>query len=151
MHPLPSIPSLELDGPLAGVPLVCPWVTFSVSAPAFTENLAKVIHGVAVLHDWERDCLSSPSDKNAYSEPFLADVSWWKDAPVKKLLMNWGDYELFRDDREAFSRRLEDAGQDVTAVRYPREVHIDCIFDAMMGTEYGLMSTSIWDWLDTVF
>lgn len=65
--------------------------------------------------------------------------------------MNWGEYELFRDDVEAFGGKLRASGQDVTAVGCPMEVHVDCFLDAMAGTECGLMSTSIWDWLDSVF
>jgi len=151
MHGHASIPALTLEAPLAGAFLIGPWVSFSTSAPCFQENQLKDVHGAPVLHEFAGDFLSSPEDKNKYSEPIQTDATWWKGAPVKKFLINWGEYELFRDDDKAFSIKLEEAGLDVTAVECPKEVHVDCILDAMVGTTPGVMTTSIQKWLDTVF
>jgi acetyl esterase/lipase len=151
LHGHPAIPPLTLDSPLAGMLLIGPWVTFSNTAASFHGNALKDIHGIPGLLEWEKDFLTSPEDKNKYSEPLQADAAWWKNAPAKKFFINWGEYELFQADNAKFANILQEAGLDVTAVECPREVHIECILDAMARIDYGLMATSVWDWLAVVF
>jgi acetyl esterase/lipase len=150
LHPHPAVPPLTLNGQLAGLLLISPWVIFSTSAPSFEECEHKDIHGKAALHDWADD-FASPADRNNYTEPLRADVSWWSGQCAKKILNLAGEYEMFRDDLEAFGRVLEKAKLDVKTISCPKQVHIDCILDAQSGLEPGLMSEEIWKWLDTAY
>jgi acetyl esterase/lipase len=93
----------------------------------------------------------TPEEHDNYSEPIRADSDWWKETPVEKVLMLAGDHEMFRDDIVVFSGTLEKAGVDLNFVNCPLQVHVECHLDAQTGMEPGLMSTSIWDWLDTLF
>ena len=62
-----------------------------------------------------------------------------------------GDLEMFRDDTEVFAGTLEKAGVPLKFVKCPLQIHVDCTLDAGSGLEPGFMSTSIWEWFDTLF
>jgi len=93
----------------------------------------------------------TPAERDNYSEPILAETDWWKDAPVHNVLVVWGDCEMFRDDNTVFANTLKKAGLNVEFVNCPLQVHVDCTLDAASGMEPGLMSTTIWDWFQTMF
>ena len=150
LHGYPSIPALSLETSLAGVLLISPWICFSMNSKSFEENIKKDIVTTEILKYFEADFVSS-TDKNNYSEPILANADWWVKAPVEKFLVLRGDYEVFRDDIETFSKTLGEAGLNIDAVNCARQVHMDCILDIMSGLEPGPMSFAVWDWLETVF
>jgi acetyl esterase/lipase len=120
---------------------------FQHRGESFKENISNYAHsGIP----WEDDFISL-DEKNNYTEPIHTDMSWWRKAPVKNVLVLSGDYEIFQDDVRGFSKTLGDAGLAVTAVNCARQVDIDCILHAMSGLEPGSMSTATWDWLQTVY
>lgn len=98
------------------------------------------------MEGWAND-FASVDEHNNYSEPCLTQPDWWVNAPVKKVLNVWGEYELFRDSIEELNKTLTRAELDVTAVRCARQVHIDCILDAQTGMQPGPMSEAVWEWL----
>jgi hypothetical protein len=50
------------------------------------------------------------SDEVAVKDPGLssadAEIGWWKDAPVERMMLVWGAYEVFADDNAALGRKL---------------------------------------------
>ncbi|KAF2806750.1 alpha/beta-hydrolase [Mytilinidion resinicola] len=150
MHPHPDIKPLSLSGPLAGLLLNGPWVTFSTDAKSFQDNAAKDIHGVDGLHWFTRKFVND-DEKNNYTEPLGADISWWKDLPAKETIVLAGGHELFLTDDREFASKLKDAGVSVKYVECENEVHIDCFLDAQFGTDPGMMTFATWEWSVDVF
>jgi acetyl esterase/lipase len=125
-------------------------VTFSTDAKSFQENKDKDMFTAESMVGWASQYVS-PEERDNYSEPGRADADWWKNAPVNSALMVCGDCEMFRDDIVIFASTLEKAGLILEFVNCPLQVHVDCTLDAGSGMEPGLMSTSVWDWFNTIF
>lgn len=149
-HPHPKIPSLTPDSPLKGVVLMSPWVSFSTDTNSFKENKDKDIDTVAAVMGFAAD-FATAEERDNYSEPIRTDSHWWKGVGIENALMLVGDQEMFCDDVTAFARTLDEAGVNLKFFNCPRHLHIESTLNAQAGTEPGLMSTAIWDWLDTVF
>lgn len=150
LHPLEGLKPLKLEESLAGLLLISAWVSFRSDSMAYVRNGTKDIHMKRQMHEWAHD-FALESERNNWSEPLLAEFSWWKDAPARKILNIWGDFEIFQDDIALFGQNLVKAGLNVENVECPLQVHIDCVLDAQSGMEVGLMSTATWKWLETVF
>ena len=149
-HRHPSIPALQLAAPLKGALLISPWTSFSTDWQSHTANRDLDIHSGRTMKDWASD-FASNDERNNHSEPALADVSWWTGMPVEKVLVVYGEYEIFRDDNKAFADTLGKAGIDVEQIECAKQVHIDCILDAQTGMQAGPMSEAIWKWLPTLY
>jgi len=149
LHSFDGIKTLHLNGPLAGVLLISPWISFNVEGPSWTENADKdsIPAEAAVILS---AAYADPPDHNNFSEPIRADVSWWRNLPTKAILNVFGGYECFRDELVDFGARLVKAGNEVKNVECPLQVHIDCILDAQGGTDVDTMSTEVWKWLSSV-
>jgi len=150
LHPLPESKPLSLDGPIAGLLLISPWVTFSSDSLSFKECEHKDIFTAAAMHEWA-DSYASTTERNNYTEPLRAEIPWWSNLPATKVLNLAGGHELFRDDIEAFGKVLETAKVHVKTVVCQKQVHVDCILDAETGLSVGPMSTEAWAWLDSVY
>ncbi|KAI1625071.1 Alpha/Beta hydrolase protein [Exophiala viscosa] len=149
LHGLNGIPPLKLDGPLAGVLLISPMVSFSTESESWTTNK-------------DKDCVAPISmtllgpayvdakDVNNYSEPLQADVAWWKDLPAKSVLNVYGEDECFKSHVVELGEKLTKAGNHVENVECPAHVHIDWVLDLQVGFEPGIMSVKILDWLSRV-
>lgn len=149
-HSPPFVSPLELDSPVAGVLLICPWVSFESSSGSYSDNASKDVHAAAQMHEWADDFVSL-EERNNYSEPMIADTDHWRNLNCKDILILRGDYEIFRDDIEELGQNLEKAGVNVKSVNCARQVHIDCILDSQTGLESGPMSSAVWEWLERVF
>lgn len=150
LHPYKGIPALKLDQPLAGVLLMSPFVSFDEDTKSFKENLQYDICGTGLLKEMV-DSFVKPEQRNAWSEPLLAEPSHWKGFPAKKVLNLWGEAEMLRDAVSAQGEKLVKAGVNVRNVECPSHVHVECVLDASSGLGYGVMATEIWDWLASVF
>ncbi|EXJ82596.1 hypothetical protein A1O3_06409 [Capronia epimyces CBS 606.96] len=149
LHSFPGIPPLSLSGHLAGLLLISAWIGFSRDTQSWTENADKdCIPAECAIQ--LTDAYADPADRNNYSEPGQADVSWWKGLPADRILNVYGGAEVLRDHIAELGDKLEKAGNRVENVECPLEVHIDCILDAMSGLDAGLMSTKVWEWLSSV-
>lgn len=149
LHPHPDIPALKLESPIAGLLLICSWVSYQSNAESFKTNKDKDIHEAPQMHQWADD-FCTEEERNKYTEPIRADSDWFRGLPAKSVLNVWGGYELFRDDCEAFGKLLEAADVSVRNMECPQQVHIDCILDAQSQLDTGLMSTEVWEWLGKV-
>jgi len=149
LHGFQGIEPLKLDEPLAGMLLISPWVSYQTDNPSWKENKDKDIVPAECLHILTDAYLDS-GDRNNFSEPHQADVSWWRNIPAKSILNVYGGYECFRDDIAEVGKALKDAGNQVQNVACAKQVHIDCVLDAQAEMEPGDMSHEIWNWLSSV-
>lgn len=146
LHPCPDVPPLKLESPLAGLLLISPWVSFESTSPSFEKNKDYDIFTKHHMHTLAKDYVFD-NERNNWSEPIRAEVSWWKGLPTRKVLNVFGESEVFRDDINEFGQTLKQAGLDVKSVECPKQIHVECVADAHFGTEIGSMSHDVWDWL----
>jgi len=149
LHGFDGIQPLNINGKLAGVLLICPWVSFDIDTPSWTENAAK--------DTIPKECqfllapsYVDPENRNNYSEPGLADAKWWSGIPAKDILNVYGGHEVLRDHIYQVGQKLQESGNPVHNVECAQHVHIDCVLDAHTGMEAGEMSHVVWQWLSTV-
>lgn len=150
LHPYQGIPALKLEKPLAGVLLISPFISFDEETKSFKENQETDIVGTGLLKEMVKGFVK-PEQRNAWSEPLLAEPNHWNGFPAQKVLNLWGEAEMLRDAVSALGEKLVKAGVNVRNVECPGHVHVECVLDAASGLEYGIMATEIWDWLRSVF
>jgi len=150
LHSFQGIESLELKESLAGILLICPWISYSIESRSWTENKDNdSIPAVCVVA--LADAYVDVKDRNNYSEAVLADASWWQGVPAKKIMNVYGGYECFKDHVTELGNKIQEAGNYIENVECPLQVHIDCVLDLHCDMETGLMTTTILDWLSNVF
>jgi acetyl esterase/lipase len=149
-HPHPTIGTLELTSPLAGLLLVSPWVSFESTSASFKTNATADIHMGPQMHQWARD-FANEDEQDNYTEAILAPVDWWKGMQAKSVLNLSGTKELFLTDIVELEKTMKKAGVNVETVECELQVHIDCMLDAQTGLPPGDMSFAIWKWFETVF
>jgi hypothetical protein len=87
--------------------------------------------------------IKTVSDKVAMKDPGLspadadadAEIGWWKNAPVERMMLVWGAYEAFAVDNAALGEKLEEeagAGK-VRILGVEREYHATWIVDGDFG------------------
>jgi hypothetical protein len=87
--------------------------------------------------------IKTVSGKVALKDPGLsptdAEIGWWMDAPVERMMLVWGAYEVFGDDNAALRRKLvEEVGaRRVRNLGVEREYHAACIVDGALGLKDG--------------
>ncbi|MDR1502531.1 MAG: alpha/beta hydrolase, partial [Prevotella sp.] len=75
------------------------------------------------LLDWMAgQYVSKPEDaKSIYLSPLLASIEQLKDLPPT--LIEVAENDILRDEGEAYGRKLDEAGVDVTTVRFNSAIH----------------------------
>lgn len=108
LHPHPSIPPLEMNGPLKGAVLVSPWVNFTHAAPSYTRNRKKDMVNQYVLTRWAR-YYTGDAPADAYSQPGTATEQWWQriETKVESIIITAGGNEVMFDDIYNFSQTLK--------------------------------------------
>ncbi|KAH0156810.1 alpha/beta-hydrolase, partial [Aureobasidium melanogenum] len=105
MHRHPSVPSVDISGPLAGAFLISPWVNDDCSTASFKENAwidmlpHEIIPGVATFFI-PSDIRQAESDnKQGWSMAQDANGDWWRPLAdiVSNVYITAGEQELFRD------------------------------------------------------
>jgi len=150
LHQFPNVEPLHLKQHLAGILLICPWISYSTESKSWSENADKDAIP-AVCEVVLADAFVDLKDRNNYSEAHQADVSWWKNIPAEKILNVFGGYECFRDDVTELGKKIKQAGNTIENVECPSQVHIDCILDLHTNMETGLMTTKVLEWLSGVY
>jgi acetyl esterase len=74
------------------------------------------------------------------ASPLLATLEQLKDLPPTLLITDEGD--VLRDEGEAYSRKLREAGVDVTAVRYEGIFHDFMMLNALAETNAAKAATA---------
>lgn len=150
LHPREGLATITLSGPLRGVFLFSPWVSFSTTHSSFSRNSAKDALVPNMLRKWGALYLGSARNEepvhevtggNNYSEPLLADGSWWKGMHevVEEMFIWAGQDEIFVDGLQQFAQKLVEgweagggAPQLVKSYIAPGEAHVGPIMDVML-------------------
>lgn len=105
MHRHPSVPSVDISGPLAGAFLISPWVNDDCSTASFKENAwidmlpHKIIPGVATFFIPSHIRKAESDNKQGWSMAQDANGDWWRTLAdvVSNVYITAGEQELFRD------------------------------------------------------
>lgn len=95
-HPSEQAPKLDIEGNLAGMIMVSPWVSFDTTWPTMTRNAARDSLNTGTLKKWSETYLNGKTSDN-YSEPGLATAEWWESARVDHTIVTVGTDEVFLD------------------------------------------------------
>ncbi|OAL53527.1 alpha/beta-hydrolase [Pyrenochaeta sp. DS3sAY3a] len=151
LHPRADVPRITLTSPFRAVFVFSPWVSFSTNFPSVAENAGKDILEHSMLRRWAAMYVGTADGEgpvsrtlggDAYSEPLLADASWWQNMhTVAQQIYVWaGANELFVDSVRAFFDKLRlgwvnggGAPQRVVLSVAAEEPHIGPIMDVMYG------------------
>ncbi|TEA13915.1 Esterase [Colletotrichum sidae] len=140
-----EMPPVSLNGRLAGVFLVSPWLTSKVAAASFTENNyvdmltsdAMTKATSELLHP--RFPVRTKSDESdlAMAMPMDGDLSWVDDISIatKSLYVTGGQHDAFRDDIRAFSEHVSCGSGDLDLlVEFPdHEGHDFILLEGQTG------------------
>jgi acetyl esterase/lipase len=155
MHPSKDIEPTKLSEKLAGICLICPFLSFDYHKKSYIANAPRDYLQLKDVKEFNTN-FKSPglSDEEAIEDsalsPLDAPKGWWKSAPVEKILLTAGVREVFLDDIVAFSRRLKEEtapGTKVDLVVGAKEVHAACIVDTAIGLGEGDTAKAILAWM----
>lgn len=149
LHPYPEAQSLVLSESLRGLLLISPWVSLDTDTQSYRTYGEVDVAPVSLLEEMSIAFLL-PKDRNAWSEAYRADASWWENAPVSNVLVTAGETEVFKDHILEVGKKLKLAGVNSRAVVCEGQIHVECILDAQTGLPPRSMSEKIWRWFGEV-
>ncbi|TVY13587.1 putative alpha/beta hydrolase [Lachnellula arida] len=150
LHPHPDIPKLSISMPLRAAFLYSPWVSFDTSHDSYTKNDVKDTLVPDILRKWAGSYLGTVDREtdpgvvvggNNYSEPLLADASWWEGMHniVKDMWIWAGENEVFLDSLRDFGAKFSDgwkvgggAEESIKLEFGKNDAHIGPIMDVML-------------------
>ena len=86
--------------------IASPWVDFDLRGQSYHKFAPRDPVSVPTLRRWAKEYLGS-GEKDYYNEPGKAPVDWWKDLPVKDLLVVAGAKEMMVDDIKALAEKVQ--------------------------------------------
>ncbi|KAJ4345639.1 uncharacterized protein N0V89_011773 [Didymosphaeria variabile] len=157
LHPHPEVEEIKLKAPLGGVLLYSPSVSHSLDWDSMSRNAERDMLPACKVPVWaavyigKTDSLQTSTvglrlETDAYSEPCVADASWWMDLHklVGSVLVLSGGEEIFADPARELRRKMEEGWREgegescaVMFVETPGETHIGPIVDFMMSGGRG--------------
>lgn len=165
-YPHLDIQTITLHQPLKGVFLLSPWVSYDTDFESFPRNAFKDVLVPDMLRKWAGMYLGTVDREvdprvvtggNNYSEPLLANASWWKGMHdvVEEVWLFGGEDEVFIDSLRAFGAKFLEgwmAGGGVEGkVEFQfaeREPHVGPIMDVMLQyKEKGQVQLALEKWL----
>ncbi|RFU81048.1 alpha beta hydrolase fold [Trichoderma arundinaceum] len=151
MHPIDSLPKLDIGGPLKGIILISPWVSFHINYPSGKHNRYRDIFIAPTSVSRGSDYLAG-KPTSEYAEPVTAPASWWKDAQVQGILAVAGGHELHRDSIIEWAERFKSVNPDkLTLVIGKNEAHIAPIIEPALGNKTETeMGKAIIAWMKSV-
>lgn len=155
MHPARDIEPITLSEKLAGICLICPFLSFDFEKKSYVYNAGRDYLQLAHMEEFNGNFRPEGfSDVDAIKDPALSPLDapkgWWKRAPVERILLTAGVWEVFLDDIVAFSGRLKEEAEPGTKVDFvigAKEVHAACIVDIAIGLEEGDSAKAILAWM----
>jgi acetyl esterase/lipase len=139
--------------------LISPWVSFSTSAPSFTENKYKDVIDPQAVTQWSNAFLgSSPTTGQVngtdyYNEALSAPESWWKGLNVDEVLVVAGAEEVLVDGIREFEGKFRRGVGEGTKVEFlvaKGEYHDQPSIDLQFGykeTDEGVQAKGIKGWV----
>lgn len=104
-HPNPKVSPLKLEGKLAGIALVSPWVAINSSAESMVSNKRKDLLSTVSLAYWAQNFLGDATP-DPWNTPLMAPEQWWTKLPVEEIVVLYGNDELLRDDAAMLCEKL---------------------------------------------
>ncbi|KAF8882826.1 Alpha/Beta hydrolase protein [Infundibulicybe gibba] len=151
LHPLPSVPKMNLPSPLGGIYLMSPWINLCADSASHTTNSASDILSIETLRTWGAAVLADvPDAQRPYAEASKVDDSWFKgvDKFVSRVLITAGGAECLRDDIISLEGKFRKHHPDVKFIVQKDGVHNDPFQDFMVGeTQLGELIPLILEWL----
>lgn len=135
-----SLLARERSGPkLSGQVLICPVTAYYPETPSYTANAKGYgFEGSFMPWMWEQ-YLRTPEDGK---DPHVAPLNESDLAGLPPALVITAEYDLLRDEGEAYARGLRDAGVPTQATRYPGMPH--------GFIDYRGLAEAGWDALDEI-
>jgi acetyl esterase/lipase len=147
LHPHPEIAPNKLSGKFAGVALLSPWVTFDTEkAASMRTNKVRDALAIPLLNQWSAAFQDGvPSDP--YQEPLSAPNDWFKDLPVRNVLILAGADEIFVDDIAKFTDILRRVFPTVVSEITPDEAHDQLVMETTMKLPMSQQRTIFQNWI----
>ena len=82
-----------------------------------------------------------------YNQPILAPSSWWKDVPVKEVLITGGDEEILIDEIREFAQKFKEARPTTEVLVVKGEAHDQLLGNAIMGAPPGESDGAVYAWI----
>ncbi|CAI7657733.1 unnamed protein product [Penicillium discolor] len=131
-HRLGDIPELITNGPLKGVILLSPWVSFSHDWPTMILNENRDIDARDVTSRWSQLYLNGQPSNN-FVEPGAASEKWWDDIQVEQTLVLAGAHEVLLDPIKAWFSKFEKFNPNSTLVVGKNECHVAPLIWPLFG------------------
>jgi acetyl esterase/lipase len=114
-----------------GVFLFSPWVTTSLVAASFRENVSRdYLNETAArmfLGFWK------PREE-VWADILRAREDFWATLPVKRMVVTVGEFEVFRDDVAMMAKMCDvGIGERLTFESVPGEIHVQAVVDQALG------------------
>jgi acetyl esterase/lipase len=151
LHPSPDIDPLHLSSPLAGFLCISPCLAFNFRELSYDENAKNDFLSVKQIKRFLDAYLPRTYQREFYSEPLEAPMSWWKGFPAKSTLLLTGDLEIMRDDTVKFAKKFSRQIPGFEFLVCKNEVHVGCAVDFARGAEPLTMTQASWSWFQKTF
>jgi acetyl esterase/lipase len=103
-HPHPAVEKLNISEPLGGLALIAPWTSLDYQPPENLDCRGDIITPY-VAGPWSRAYLGH-SNRDYYTDPSTAPSIWFRDFPVKKVLILAGQNEIMLRDIKGFAENF---------------------------------------------
>ncbi|GKT55386.1 alpha/beta hydrolase fold protein [Colletotrichum tofieldiae] len=139
LHPHPEVETVRLSGPLAGVFMVSPLLTFRTDTASFRDNHRVDMLSAAIVAEGNRYIFPADFAKKQAANPHQpmpldGDLEWLGEIQTvsKSIYITAGAQEVFRDDVRAFAEavRRHNPGVDFTLDVAANEVHDSILLEA---------------------
>jgi acetyl esterase/lipase len=155
MHPAKDIEQIILEEKLAGICLICPFLSLDYEKKSYIYNAGRDYLQLKDIVEFNENFKARGlSDEEAIKDPGLSPLDapkgWWENAPVKRIILTAGVWEVFLDDIVLFSRRLREEAEPGTKIDFvvgEKEVHAACIVDTALGLKEGHTATAVLAWM----
>ncbi|POR35140.1 Lipase/thioesterase family protein [Tolypocladium paradoxum] len=139
-HPHPAIAELKLAEPLAGAAAIAPWTSLDENHSEQDIYYGGDLITPYVGGPWSRAYLGSAT-RDYYTDASDAPSSWFKDFPVKQILVLGGQNEVLMPVIEDFVQKLKAGFPAVELFIGRREAHVAPVYNIYVGdkteTEQG--------------
>lgn len=147
MHPSDDVKPLSISGPLKGMVLVSPWLSFDTTYPSMARNYDRDIDPPKKLEIMAKDYLLGRKSDN-YTEAVGAPIDWWEHSPLEGTLVVAGADEVFVDSQQEWVDKFKIAGNKIDTVFAQDECHIAPFIWAEFGdTHETIQGAKIKSWL----
>ncbi|OHW95627.1 alpha beta hydrolase fold protein [Colletotrichum incanum] len=139
LHPHPEVETVRLSGPLAGVFMVSPLLTFRTDTASFRDNHRVDMLSAAVVsrgngYIFPADFAKKQAANPHQPMPLDGDLEWFGEIQTisKSIYITAGAQEVFRDDVKAFAEavRRRNPGVDFKLDVAANEVHDSILLEA---------------------